>query len=290
MVFVGDPECSTGDPHCQCHVGDPAIERAPECRAAGLDRRRGERAARAPGQLFADAGGRRCRWQCVPCLATGQRQHHHLCDPCRAFSATTKTWEWDTATQLSPDGWDPAAATNPSGDGVVVWTEGETSSSWRLRASRYHSGSGSWGAPVTVATAGAVSMPRVALDATGNAVVTWWQRNGSTAQARAARYTASAGSWAAPVDIVTFGTIPLSCRRRTRRGSLPATRPQCGCRRSPERGRTTSSRPVAGRRRRPDGPHPRRSPACRPRQATAFPPLSQVTSPAMPRETSSHVG
>ena len=121
------------------------------------------------------------------------------------FSATTKTWEWDTATQLSPDGWDPAAAANPSGDAVAVWTERETSSSWRLRASRYHSGSGSWGAPVTVATAGAVSMPRVALDATGNAVVTWWQRNGSTAQARAARYTASAGSWAAPVDVVTFG-------------------------------------------------------------------------------------
>lgn len=83
-------------------------------------------------------------------------------------------------------------ASNAAGVTYVVWFEG--SDIWSSR----REGGGAWEAPRQVSQGGDFArVPRVAVDAQGNAIAVWRQHNGGSTEVRAARRPAG-GDWEAP--------------------------------------------------------------------------------------------
>jgi hypothetical protein len=109
---------------------------------------------------------------------------------------------------------DLAASSN--GDAVVVWLDAGAFDTYTEFASSYHAGA--WGAPFTVATfsfdpahATSVRGPRVAMDASGNAMVVWDEHDTTTSPAtfriRSRRYVAGTG-WDAAV-LLASGSLAV---------------------------------------------------------------------------------
>jgi hypothetical protein len=97
----------------------------------------------------------------------------------------------------------PQLSVDADGDAVAVWFE----TNHGIAASRFDSSTVAWGSPVVLQakSTGLVffPVPKVGMDAAGNAVATWVQPVGSPPQPHlfAAHASAAGGVWTAPVDL-----------------------------------------------------------------------------------------
>ncbi|MFN8121538.1 MAG: choice-of-anchor C family protein [Thermoleophilia bacterium] len=107
---------------------------------------------------------------------------------------------WGTPAALTTGAPDPqtvALAVGADGTAVAVWDRYD-GSNYRIYAA-VRSSSGVWGTPAAISTAGSMALnPKVAIDATGNAVAAWEQGG-----VQAARY--SGGAWGSPQTVGSTG-------------------------------------------------------------------------------------
>ena len=118
------------------------------------------------------------------------------------------TWdgEWGTAELIETDNagsaYDPQLAIDPSGNAMAVWrqSDGTRNNTW---ANRYLDGTG-WGAAELIETDNARSAldPQLAINASGNAMVVWFQSDGTRDNIWANRYVTGTG-WGAAELIET---------------------------------------------------------------------------------------
>ena len=97
---------------------------------------------------------------------------------------------------------DTGGASNPqvvvdgSGNAVAVWQryDGTNDNIW---SSHYNADNSSWSTAVLIenSTAGSASSPKIAADASGNAIVVWRQYDGSAFNIYSNRYDVSSGNW-----------------------------------------------------------------------------------------------
>ncbi len=78
---------------------------------------------------------------------------------------------------ISPDGWDvsfPMVAIADNDDAIIVWQQYDGISN--VRIFKYEYRSGSWSGPTSISPVGtSADFPHVAMDANGNAIITWTQ-------------------------------------------------------------------------------------------------------------------
>lgn len=103
---------------------------------------------------------------------------------------------WDTAKPLGPGAW-PALAVAPTGDAVVVAIAPGEGDVW---ARRFAPGAGWSDATLLDGADGIVENPAVAVDARGNAIAVWSQRDGVATDLWANHLAAGSG-WSGPVRI-----------------------------------------------------------------------------------------
>jgi hypothetical protein len=89
----------------------------------------------------------------------------------------------------------PQIAIDPRGDAVAVWTQSDGARD-NIWANHYTVAQG-WGAASLIETddVGGAGSPKVALDASGNAIAVWTQSDGTRYNVRANRYSAASGTW-----------------------------------------------------------------------------------------------
>jgi len=112
---------------------------------------------------------------------------------------TAKTWHTELVDVLSPPALDPDIEVNASGTAFLVWDQTEDGGNgldkiWARR--RPDSDTiGAWEAPVRLDgdTGGDAKYPRVAVDASGNALAVWMQSDGARNSIWADRYAAGSG-------------------------------------------------------------------------------------------------
>ena len=98
----------------------------------------------------------------------------------------------------------PHVSVDPKGDAVAVWFETDRG----VVANRFTSSTSTWGSPALLQarSTGLVffPVPRVGIDAEGNAVATWVQPVGSPPLPHlfAAHAAATGGAWTAPIDLL----------------------------------------------------------------------------------------
>lgn len=114
---------------------------------------------------------------------------------------------WSSPEDLSAPGQNatvPQIAIDSSGDAVAVWLRSNGANPIVQTASR--PAGGSWSAPENLSTAGQeATVPQVAMDGAGDAVVVWVRSNGSNKIVQAASRGAGGGVWSAPVDLSEVG-------------------------------------------------------------------------------------
>ena len=97
------------------------------------------------------------------------------------------------------DGFEPDVGVDPSGNVIAVWTRSDGTFFRIQYATR--TANGAWSSATTISDPGqSASQPDVAVDTTGNALVTWSRGDGTNIRIQAA-YRPSGGSFAAPVTI-----------------------------------------------------------------------------------------
>ena len=116
------------------------------------------------------------------------------------YSATSGTW--GTAALIETDNtapfgaFAPEIAIDPDGNGIAVWFQhdGTRNNIW---ANRYSAASATWGAAVLIETdnAGTAKNPEIAMDHSGNAIVVWYQSDGTRYNILANRYSTSSAAW-----------------------------------------------------------------------------------------------
>jgi PKD domain len=118
-----------------------------------------------------------------------------------------RTGVWQTPVPLSHEGqtaYSPEIALDSQGDAIVVWDRHGISDSIVEAAARL-AGSGAWQAPVALsAESQNAEGPDVAMDAQGNAVAVWQQRD-VTQMIQAAVRPAGSETWQAPVGLSAVG-------------------------------------------------------------------------------------
>jgi len=93
---------------------------------------------------------------------------------------------------------DPSLAFDHLGNAVVVWEQSDGNQK-SIYANRYSLASAGWGQPQLLEFgSAAVADPRVALDASGNAIALWRQRDGSSYSLYASRYSSVTDDWGMP--------------------------------------------------------------------------------------------
>src|SRR6266705_3761059 len=104
-----------------------------------------------------------------------------------------------------------AAASNPqvgfdqNGNGFSLW---QTSNDLLVRG--YNAASNTWGTTLTLdANANAITVPKLYVDASGNAIATWVQSDGTANSIWASRYSVSSNTWSAAVQVDTLATIAV---------------------------------------------------------------------------------
>jgi hypothetical protein len=130
----------------------------------------------------------------------------------RRFSATAGVWQ--AATQISPlHARFARVAMARSGNAVAVWEQaGSMPGIW---ANHYNEKAGRWGVAAPVAAVGSQDtafLPRVAVDAVGNATAVWLQPtplnatgNDYRSQIWASRYSVASGTWGARFRVDSDG-------------------------------------------------------------------------------------
>ena len=95
----------------------------------------------------------------------------------------------------------PQLGTLPNGNSIVVYQQLDDTGTGDLLATTYSAATGTWDAPTLIESGtGDVFRPRVAMDASGNAIVGWAQDDGTgtnTANVFASRYVAGTNTWGA---------------------------------------------------------------------------------------------
>ncbi len=110
---------------------------------------------------------------------------------------------------------DPAVTMSASGNTVAVWTEVPAITTYRIvRASRYDATRGAWDTATTLFSSAtqAAQDVRLAGDAAGNAIAVWTAVTvGSPTEfARAARFSASTGTWSdIPLPVTNHSATPI---------------------------------------------------------------------------------
>jgi hypothetical protein len=94
----------------------------------------------------------------------------------------------------------PRVAFDANSNGVAVWAQGSD-----LMMSRYVASTGTWSDPVALdSNTNEAHNPRLAMDrATGNAVVSWTQSDGTAESIYASSFTASTNDWSTPALLET---------------------------------------------------------------------------------------
>ncbi|MBL0226644.1 MAG: hypothetical protein IPQ16_14045 [Geobacteraceae bacterium] len=110
---------------------------------------------------------------------------------------------WGTPEVIEPDPTQnaraPRVAMDAQGNAIAVWPHFD-GIRYNIWANRYTAGGG-WGEPVLLETDdGDARVPRIAMDAAGNAVVVWFQNDGARNNIWANRYTVDLG-WGTPTLI-----------------------------------------------------------------------------------------
>lgn len=112
---------------------------------------------------------------------------------------------WQAPVQLSSnEAFVPQAAVDEQGDATVVWMHYDGST--YIVQSAYKPAGGSWETPTDLSQPGEEGGdPQIALDATGDAMVTWDGHPSEYEDVVRVAYRPSGGSWQAPVDISNEG-------------------------------------------------------------------------------------
>jgi hypothetical protein len=133
-----------------------------------------------------------------------------LAQPTDAVTSSVRpvAGEWHAPVQLSSAGLSaeqPTVTTNPRGDAVAAWHGFEGENFSIAQAAVRPASSGTWSAAATLSTpeeAGANALAtRAAIDAHGNATVTWTRED----VLKSATRLASSATWGAPVDVSSGG-------------------------------------------------------------------------------------
>jgi hypothetical protein len=89
-----------------------------------------------------------------------------------------------------------------SGNAMVVWRQWDGSTYWNIHANRYDAQAGTWGGVVLLeALNETTDNPKVAMDASGNAIVVWDQYDGTYNRIHTNRYDALTDTWEGAVII-----------------------------------------------------------------------------------------
>jgi hypothetical protein len=114
-----------------------------------------------------------------------------------ALSGAAGSWAMPYAIGASGS-YSPQVAVAANGDAVMVWLVGETPTKSSLWGSRRLGTA--WSAPVRIVSGGrGMGSPRLRADSAGNAIAVWFERPSVRNEVHAARFSASSGSWNAPV-------------------------------------------------------------------------------------------
>jgi hypothetical protein len=123
----------------------------------------------------------------------------------RTATHNFSTDSWSAAGPLAPCGGltysdgGVSLVSNATGNTMAVWsrTTGQMSS-------QYSSANGTWSAPISIPTNGAIfSAPSAAIDANGNALAMWSQTDSGISNVYASRYSAASAQWNAPTLLET---------------------------------------------------------------------------------------
>ncbi|KZM40647.1 hypothetical protein OA92_16670 [Marinomonas sp. SBI22] len=130
----------------------------------------------------------------------------------QSIYSSTYTGTWSAQATLEAanfTAFEPSLAMNGDGDAVATWRQGDGTSS-NIYAAVY--AASTWGAATAidgVATDASDSVPQVAINNTGNAVVLWRQNDGTTESMYANRYTNSSTSWGTAALVESSANIAL---------------------------------------------------------------------------------
>jgi YD repeat-containing protein len=143
--------------------------------------------------------------------------------PVAANTGVLTTTETQTTTNTynltgvaTPPGWTPAALASPgsyvqyqrvsfnsNGDGVMAWYEEVPTQAMFARL--YSRATGTWSAPIQLASGLTIPSSTVAIDNSGNVLVAWNFNNGTSTSIYARRYVAATQSWTG-AEVVQAGT------------------------------------------------------------------------------------
>ena len=118
-----------------------------------------------------------------------------------SYSAGTGVWSAPQVIQLGTGDADtPQVAVDGNGNAVAVWLQFYGFGRFQVWANSYNAALGAWGIPQAIQEGETDSLaPQAAMDASGNAMVVWYQDNGAyTYTIRANRYRARSGTWSGP--------------------------------------------------------------------------------------------
>lgn len=119
---------------------------------------------------------------------------------------------WTSPTAIDQPYWlsiNPKIAMNAGGTAVVTWEAWDFVSAYHVFANRFVPGVG-WGTAVRLSPSGnSTGNANVAIDASGDAIVTWHQYDGTAYHVYAVRYDAGTAAWSTPVLLETTAAYAL---------------------------------------------------------------------------------
>lgn len=115
------------------------------------------------------------------------------------YSAAAGTWA--AAVVVSPAIYpgEPGVATDAAGNALVVWGD-----SGRIKTARYSKTSETWSVPVDISDG---YLPRLAMDAAGNAIVMSSRGNLPAGAVRAMRYSVASGTWLSVTELAAVNQL-----------------------------------------------------------------------------------
>lgn len=115
------------------------------------------------------------------------------------------TQAWSGATEFVSWANSPKLAFSTDGNGMAIWSEGET-----LYARRFLSATNTWTAAtaLTPRVYNSIEDASLALDAQGNAIVSWTTAPSNDRYTHVARFDAGNGTWSAPVTVGSSLGLP----------------------------------------------------------------------------------
>src|SRR6266581_4475733 len=126
-----------------------------------------------------------------------------------------------------------AAASNPqvgfdaNGNGFSLWQTGND-----LLVRRYNAASGTWGTTLTLdANANTITVPKLYVDASGNAIATWVQSDGTANSIWTSRYSAATNTWSAAVQVdnlITIAVDPVATINASGQAAIAWRQPAAG--------------------------------------------------------------